>query len=302
MKPPGELFTIGGRRVHMLRRGSGSPVVIFEAGAGQVSSTWLPVLEGVAPFATACTWDRPGYGWSQKSSAPLDLDSVTATLAALLDAAELRPPYVLVGWSLGGFYVRRFAQLHGDEVAGVVLVDPSHERMLEGVSRPMLVVMQTLRALQRSAPGTISRLARPRMTKEAARLFPNLSPEELAELVAVATRPGSLRVQFAEVKRVLAQARALPAVPGALGKIPLLVLAAGKLPGGARFREHREGVQLPELTGLSSAGELQVVKDADHSLPLKHPELVVDAVRRVVDQLELGEATARPSSLAARTY
>ena len=302
MKPPGELFTIGGRRLHLLRRGSGSPVVIFEAGAGQVSSTWLPVLEGVAQFATACTWDRPGYGWSQKSGAPLDLDSVSATLTALLDAAELRPPYVLVGWSLGAFYVRRFAQLHGDAVAGVVLVDPSHERMLEAMPRSMLVMMHALRALQRSAPGMVSRLARPRLTKEAIRIFPDLSQKEAAELVAIATRPGSLRVQFTEVERVMAQARALPAGAGALGNVPLFVLAAGKLPGGARFRDHREGVQLPELTGLSTAGELQVFKDADHSLPLKHPALVVDAVRRVVDQLELGDATARPSSLAARTY
>ena len=299
MIAPGEIISVGAERLHLLRRGSGSPVVVFEAGAGQLSSTWLPVLDALAGLTTACTWDRPGYGWSDRSRTPLGLDSVTDSLSGLLDAAGLAPPYVLVGWSLGAFYVRRFAQRRPAAVAGMVLVDPSHEAMLDPVPRPMLALMRAVRALQTAMPGVVARLARKQVRAEAARLFPALSEAERAELVALATRPDNLRIQFAEATRVVEQARRLPRTAGALGDIPLTVLAAGKMPGGERFRAHRLGRQLPELVALSTAGRLDLVADSGHSLPLERPALVADAVRQMVAELRGAEHDPAAASAGA---
>lgn len=106
-------------------RGSG-PVVVMQSGLGDGAAVWRQVQGGVADFATAVAHDRPGYG----RNPPVDGDRSPCTLAdeerALLRSLNLPPPYVLVGHSLGGLVQLAFAKQYPDEVAGIVLLDPTH--------------------------------------------------------------------------------------------------------------------------------------------------------------------------------
>src|SRR5689334_24873130 len=122
---------MGGRRMHILGQGNApGPVVVIEQGAASPSLVWWPVQEAIAKFARVCTYDRAGFLWSDPVKSGRSLDDRVADLYVLLKRAEAPPPYLLVGHSLGGLLVRRFARTYPDLVAGLVLVDSPDERVV----------------------------------------------------------------------------------------------------------------------------------------------------------------------------
>src|SRR4051812_2047135 len=125
--PLGELHD--GLLLH--RSGEGGPAVVFLPGAGLVGLDFLNVQALVAEFTTSVLYDRGGTGWSEPVALPRTAAEVAEELRGLLSAAGVAGPYVLVGHSIGAFYARRYAQLFPDEVAGLVLLDPGHEDILD---------------------------------------------------------------------------------------------------------------------------------------------------------------------------
>jgi pimeloyl-ACP methyl ester carboxylesterase len=120
---PGELVDIGGHRLHLNCTGSGTPTVILEPGAGGTSSWAGWIGPAVAEETRVCVYDRAGKGWSEQSDVFPDADQIAGDLHTLLSRAGVDGPYVLAGHSFGGLYVRAFASLYPDEVAGMVLID-----------------------------------------------------------------------------------------------------------------------------------------------------------------------------------
>src|SRR5262245_22200923 len=114
-----------GRQVEFARLGTGGPAAVLEAGGGMRMTTWKKVFSEVAAFTTAVAYNRAGFGNSSPVEAPRNGPGIVRELRAFLRELGLRPPYVLVGHSLGGLYMQLFARLHPDEVAGLVLVDPT---------------------------------------------------------------------------------------------------------------------------------------------------------------------------------
>jgi pimeloyl-ACP methyl ester carboxylesterase len=95
----------------------------LEEGRGGASLNWAWVQRGVSNVSRVCAYDRPGYGWSDPADAPMDGANTSQQFYAVLQAANESGPYILVGHSLGGAYVRMFAAQHREDVAGLVLVD-----------------------------------------------------------------------------------------------------------------------------------------------------------------------------------
>jgi pimeloyl-ACP methyl ester carboxylesterase len=125
--PPGRLVDIGGRTLHIRCIGpaAGGPTVVLEAGAGDYSNRWTAVQELLAPRVRSCAYDRAGFGWSPGRQQSMSQDN--ADLRALLAAANVAGPYVLVGHSMGALLVRRYADHYPDGIGGMVLVGPTHE-------------------------------------------------------------------------------------------------------------------------------------------------------------------------------
>ncbi len=127
-RPPiGHRIDINGRGTWVHKTGQGDPAVIFVPGAGSFGLDFALVQERVSEFATAILYDRAGTGWSDDAELPRSTTEVTDELRTVLQATAGPPPHVLVGHSLGGAYVQRYAQRFPDEIAGVVLLDPAHE-------------------------------------------------------------------------------------------------------------------------------------------------------------------------------
>jgi len=119
----GELIDVGGHSLHLRCSGSGSPTVILEPGAGEMSSGLAWIEPDVAGDTRVCVYDRAGRGWSEPAEAPQDAEEIATDLHTLLERGDVPGPYVLAGHSFGGLYVLAFAALYPDEVAGMVLVD-----------------------------------------------------------------------------------------------------------------------------------------------------------------------------------
>jgi len=122
-----------GRRLNLYCIGAGSPTVVFDSGVTDETDVWALVQPVVAAHAQACSYDRAGSGYSDPGRRTGTSANIVDDLRRLLTAAEIKPPYVLVGHSYGGMNVRLYADLHPDEVAGMVLIDPSEEDWVESV-------------------------------------------------------------------------------------------------------------------------------------------------------------------------
>ena len=124
--------TIAGREVEYVAKGQGMPAVVFENGLGGRLDWWSKVLPPLAAETTVFAYNRPGIGASAPASTRRDGTTIVEELRATLKAKDIKPPYLLVGHSIGGLYVQLFARLHPDEVAGMVLVDSTHPDQLSG--------------------------------------------------------------------------------------------------------------------------------------------------------------------------
>lgn len=131
---PGQLVTVEGRQMHMHFSGErqpGDPIVILETGMGSWSFYWWLMQSSVAKFTRVCSYDRFGFGWSDSGEPPRSAPRIAEELHAALQTAGEPGPYLLVGHSLGGVFVRQFARLYPNEICGMVLVDSAHEDQLE---------------------------------------------------------------------------------------------------------------------------------------------------------------------------
>lgn len=298
--PPGELVDVGGRKMHIDCRGSGSPTVVFESGLGTGGTIdWTLVHDKIAQTTRACAYDRAGIMWSDPKTTPQHAAAVADDLHALLKGAGITDPLVLVGHSIGGPYVRAYTGKYGDQVAGLVLVDTSHPDQVARLSK----VSNT-----NAHPGqvawimhTATKLA---WTGAVRFLMANagqgdLPKEATAKLAAFAsTSVVGATSELDGFDATMDDAR----VVRSFGNRPVIALTAMKplapeeLQGlnmkpadGARFKA--EWKQLgAEQAALSTRGRQQVVPDAGHYIQIDRPDIVITAVREVVGEVRADSA------------
>jgi pimeloyl-ACP methyl ester carboxylesterase len=123
---PGRLIQIDGRNLHLYCTGSGSPTVVLEAGGGAFAIDWALVQPHVAATTRVCSYDRAGLGWSDRGRSYEVVEQIVADLHSGLQAAGEKGPYVLVGASIGGIYIRAYQRSHPDEVAALVFTNSAN--------------------------------------------------------------------------------------------------------------------------------------------------------------------------------
>ncbi|MEP7041430.1 MAG: alpha/beta hydrolase [Dokdonella sp.] len=129
---PGQLVDIGGGRHLNLRcSGSGAPTVMLDGGQGSTSMAWRKLQPLLAKSHRVCSYDRAGYGFSDAGPLPRTAQAAADDLHALVRAAKLQTPLILVGHSLASYIARLYTSAHPNEVAALVLVDPVSETLAQ---------------------------------------------------------------------------------------------------------------------------------------------------------------------------
>lgn len=121
------LIDVGGHKLEMLSSGNKGPIVVLESGFGATTDFWQKVQDAASSFAVVVSYDRAGVGKSELAATPRTALNIAQELRSALHAAGFAPPYILVGHSIGSFYIRVFAHTYPDEVCGMVFVDPTPE-------------------------------------------------------------------------------------------------------------------------------------------------------------------------------
>lgn len=123
----GRFVEVNGRKMHVVERGSG-PAIVFEAGIASSCLAWATVEKELAKEFHVVTYDRAGFGWSERATTPRTLENIVNDLHTLIGAIGISVPYLLVGHSYGGLIVRNYATRYPDEVSGLLLLDPVEPR------------------------------------------------------------------------------------------------------------------------------------------------------------------------------
>ena len=277
--PPGKLIDVGGYRLHLYCTGDAGPTVVLDYGLGGSYLDWYLVQPEVAQFARVCSWDRSGYGWSERSPRRQVPSLIAEELHTLLEKAGEKPPFILVGHSLGAFDVRMYAHRYPEQVAGIVLVDgavPEEDVPFTWRSR------WQLKLLQYTAPFGLPRWRR----------WCTGGPEAIRPMKqAFSCRSKVFRAyyeQWAAYPQSADEVRKL----GSLGDLPLVVIARdpkrnAKPDGSVPAHEQDWQQQQQQLVRLSTRSTYIIAQGSSHSVPLDRPDVVVEAIRKYWSNYEI---------------
>ena len=253
---------VGGRTLSLACVGptdTGRPTVIFETGLGGDRRTWGDVMTALMETDRGCSYDRAGLGLSQPATKPRTTGDQVDDLHALITAAGLKPPFVFVGHSSGGWNVMVYGDQYPDDVSGVVMVDV----------RPPAFSERSFAALPPKADDEPEALVQVRAEPDWEK-DPSRNPEGL-DLIKSASQANAA---------------------AGFGDQPLIVLTAGDRAGMS------EGLPAPlakdlddiwmelqtGLVGLSTAGRQEIVAGATHDMPFEKPDVIVSAIKEVMGE------------------
>lgn len=285
--PPGRMVDVGGgRRLQLSCEGAerGAPTVVMVAGGGTPSVVSYALQHRIAAFTRACSYDRPGLGWSDPAPRPMTLDDHVADLDRLLTAGGVRGRVVLVPESFGALVSIAFAEHHPDRVAGIVFVDGAEPKTwaqaMRGVSKTEGLLRE---GAMRAAWATgVARLAAPYAVPPFITVLP---PRVQGEVRMIYSRPSA---GFGEAMEAFERtpAAAWPSTePGVLGALPIAVISHGQpstLVSAGFEKLWPEGQA--RLAGLSSVVTTRVtMSEAGHAIAQEQPAAVAEVVRKLVE-------------------
>ena len=305
--PPGMLIDLGGFHVHIYCAGGERPPVVFLHGLGDYSFDWALVQPKVAEKTAVCTYDRPAQAWSEPGPPPRGIETSARELHLLLKRSNINGPYVLVGHSWGGLIARMYASEYPKEVAGMVLVDSTHEDeylWINGkVIRPRYMTDEEWSALTKprkpanEAPSDDSAKQNPapRPLVKLDAPYDKLPPDAQKLREWAMSLPYSkdryeggdtldIRSNFIDMHKVTAQSK------HPLGNISLVVVS--KTPAIDNDDDYKPD-QLAwnqklqtQLASLSTNSQHILASHSGHHIQLDEPDIVAASILRVVDAVK----------------
>ena len=291
----------GGRKMNVFCKGSGSPTVVFESGSGQAGWDWLLVHPVVARKTRACIYDRAGLGFSDASGRPGSGANAVDDLHRLLFAAEIKPPYVLVGHSSGGMMSQIYTYTYPQEVVGLVLVDAGHEDEVARLNRVSAGRFDKMMAEYQEGAKACVVAAQKGVLVPGSEVFqqcvgpaPRMFKGSLAKAyLSNRVSAGYWEAAQSEDDNDHLSADQLRAARKSFGDLPLAYLTRGVSPYAdpakppsemSKAAERDVKAMHDEIAKLSTRGSNRVVPAAGHAIHVDKPQAVIDATLDVLKQ------------------
>ncbi|MFC5652487.1 alpha/beta fold hydrolase [Paenibacillus solisilvae] len=280
--PVGKLYDVMGRKMHLYTEGQGETTVVFAAGWGTANAyvDFYPLYKGLSSQVKIAVYDRFGYGYSDSTGKERSIDAITDEMHELFRISGQKPPYILVGHSLGSLEALRYAQRFPEEVSGIVLVEGGSPEYYASRT-PLTIIPYVERALLNigvirafyQVDGFAESLASER---NALKLIPDKLKEmdRQSTLIKLADKDmtAEIRQSRKNAKTVLAGNKPLT--------VPVTVLTAdyfGKLSQDKAWMDNEAG-----LPSWSTAGKQLIVPGTSHYLHHYRPDVVVKEILALV--------------------
>jgi protein-S-isoprenylcysteine O-methyltransferase Ste14/pimeloyl-ACP methyl ester carboxylesterase len=283
---PGMLVDVGGRQLHLLCIGEGSPIVLFEAsGFGTSSLSSATVRERVSARTRVCSYDRMGMGWSDAGPSVITAGALARDLAILQDRAGLPAPFVLVASSVGGLTAEMFARQYAERTAGLIMLDAATSAMVKELARTVPAAGAGAAIVAGAAHLGAMRLLDPfgieGDTGEARR-----SRGFTYGARAMGTVAGIVRGREET-------AREFDAAPALRADLPIAVLSASDpqaldLPGLRAASATRSDLRLRSHQAMAKAstrGVWRTVPNSEHLIAISQPDAVIETIFTMLDEL-----------------
>jgi pimeloyl-ACP methyl ester carboxylesterase len=282
---PGDFYSIDAKPMHLVCAGTGAPTVVLESAASARWTQWRKVQPLLSQVTRVCSYDRAGHGWSDPRSGPRDAETIVRELHTLLDRANVKRPFIYVGESAGGLYVREYAREFPADVAGVALIDASSPQQIDELPG----FRTSWEADKRKAPQKLweDRIAiwsgwerllghctNPANAVDCRPAFVDMDENELAYFETSCHQAGRLN---------------------SFGNIPLLIITAEKsIMAGKTAEESAQGAvwerEQEALKSLSRMSWRVIARGSGHIVPIDRPALVIAEMTRMVTYLRGGPA------------
>ncbi len=289
-----KLVDIGGRQLYIHCTGpkdATTPTVILEGGLGCSHALWTAVQRELGKSVTVCSYDRAGYGKSDHGPKPRTSTQIATELHTLLHKAGIKGPYILAGQSSGGIHIRVFNALYPSEVAGLILVESSHEDVVERMNNSISTWDWLKEKTRIFFSNNFKTLSHPIWRRENQSVpKPEAFTDEEWALVQLGSRSKyeHFVTMLDELNSFESSCLELKQMDRNLENKPLTVITREKFdPGEEKFMKVWTVCQ-KELLNLSSNSKQMIATKSGHMIPFEQPEIIVEAVQNMLKQLKKG--------------
>ena len=262
-----QMISVGQHHLQVHLAGTGTPTVVIDAGLGEGCEKWRPLQERISRVTRVITYNRAGYGESERGPLPRDCVREATELKALLDGSSVPGPYLVVGHSLGALNVQVFASKYPRDTVGIVLLDPPPLSFIRREEYTSLLAMADRMTADWQAAADSG-------TK-------STDTQERSRAVFLEMIASEHREMFGDSARLVSGI-------SSFGQIPLLVMSAGKPNpsfGGIAAEYQRYWIeQSRALSHKSSKGRFILAEESTHHLHVDVPRLVEESIVSLVLQ------------------
>ena len=293
--PRGQLYTVNGRKMHLVCMGEGSPAVILQSGATADSLWWYRVQNQLATKTRVCAYDRPGMGWSEPVSGSRDPLTINSELHALLEQANVPTSYIMAGHSYGAILTRVYAEQYPDEVAGIVLVDSQLVTPKHFANQSEVDQNQSYWNVVGAVGSALTRLGLTRVTLMTTFQGAGYPAEIVPELTGLQARNQVFDAYYAENGPAFPLLQEASADAENLDDLPVIILWASQTHDMNQSNPNLAGLT-DELSTYSFNTATRIVEGADHGSIIgneQYAQQVTDAVLDVIEAAEIGEPLAQ---------
>jgi pimeloyl-ACP methyl ester carboxylesterase len=280
---PGDFYSIEGKQMHIVCTGAGAPTVVLESAASARYTQWRKVQPELSQVTRVCSYDRAGHGWSEPRNGPRDAETIARELHGLLDHAAVQRPFIYLGESAGGLYVREYAREFPADIAGVGLIESSSPQQIDELPGFRTSWEEDKRDGRRS------------LWKDRLRVWSGwerLLGHCRSQARDVDCRPAYVDMDENELTYFEMSSRQAGRLDR-FGKVPLLVVTGEKEIATGRTTEgSAQGAvwdrEQETSKSLSPLAWRVIARGSGHIVPVDRPDLVIAEVKRMISYLRGG--------------